>query len=219
MADFSRLKIFGAIAALLAVSLACNAPQASPTPDVGLLVAQTRTALAIETWLTTTVAAPPAHETPSTVGTQSPFPTAASASPAASHTPSGPTPTAACSDKAKFVSETIPDGSSLTPGQSFTKSWTFQNVGTCTWSPDYTLVLKSGEAFGSPSPQPLGASVSPNANIEVQVNFTAPAQPGIYESYWMLRNLAVRHSDWAMTRRPPSGQRLWSSRAAHPAPP
>lgn len=42
-----------------------------------------------------------------------------------------------------FVSETIPDGTQLQPGESFTKTWTIRNSGTVTWSSVYDLFLIS----------------------------------------------------------------------------
>ena len=52
---------------------------------------------------------------------------------APTNTPPGP-PTAIpkpC-NAASFISETIADGTKLSTGQSFDKTWRFQNVGTCT---------------------------------------------------------------------------------------
>ncbi len=186
----SGAKLSITILALLLISTACNLPAASPTPDLGFIVAQTQTAAALSLWLTATAAQPQAIETlvPQPAGTQAPISPSQTAVPSASPTPSGPTPTASCSDKAKFISETIPDESSFSPGQSFTKSWTLQNVGTCTWTPDYSLVLDRGDALDSVSAQPLGVSVSPNASIKIELPLKAPEQPGTYESYWMLQN-------------------------------
>ncbi len=42
-------------------------------------------------------------------------------------------PPSSC-DKAQFVSDvTIPDGTVMSPGQKFTKTWSLKNVGTCAW--------------------------------------------------------------------------------------
>jgi hypothetical protein len=86
-----RVKLISAFIALLAVSLACNAPQANPTPDIGALVAQTRTALALDAWLTATVVSPQVTEIPTQAlaqtqalaTTQSSLPTTAAATPTA----------------------------------------------------------------------------------------------------------------------------------------
>lgn len=184
------IRILISILALLLLSTACNLPQRSATPDIAFVVAQTQTAAALESWLTATAAQPQTVETqaPQPVETQAPASPAQTTAPAASPTTSGPTPTASCSDKAKFLSETIPDESTFSSGQAFTKTWTLQNVGTCTWSPEYTLVLDRGEALGSVASQPLGMSVAPNASIEIRLNLTTPETPGKYEGYWMIQN-------------------------------
>ncbi len=188
---YTTRKLIFQLLALLLLCTACNLPAASPTPDIGIIVAQTQTASALSSWLTATSAQPQALETAvlQPAETQAPTPPAQTVAPGASPTPSEPTPSATCTDKAKFISETIPDESSLAPGQSFTKSWTLQNVGTCTWSPEYSLVLERGDALGNILSQPLGASVPPNTSLELKLNLVAPEQPGSYEGHWMLQNL------------------------------
>src|SRR4051812_11880687 len=46
---------------------------------------------------------------------------------------------AAGSDGASFVSETVPDGTQMTAGQTYSKSWTLRNSGTTTWNSNYSL--------------------------------------------------------------------------------
>jgi len=44
-------------------------------------------------------------------------------------------------DNSVYVNDvTIPDGTVMTPGQTFTKAWAVQNAGTCTWNTNYRLV-------------------------------------------------------------------------------
>ena len=190
MGAIRSVKFILPLAALFLSALACNAPQASSTPDLGFVVAQTQTAIALEQWLTATAAQPSQTPAAQIQPTETPGPSPATLAPATATatTPTGPTPTANCTDKAKFVNETTPDQSTFAPGESFTKSWTLQNVGTCTWSADYTLVLDHGEAFGSSGAQVIGATVAPNGMLELKLNLQAPAQPGTYESFWMLQN-------------------------------
>ena len=40
-------------------------------------------------------------------------------------------------NKPKFQGETIPDNSEFDPGDSFTKTWTVLNDGTCSWTTNY----------------------------------------------------------------------------------
>jgi hypothetical protein len=92
-------------------------------------------------------------------------------------------------DSAGWVSETIPDGSSYTPGAAFTKSWTFTNAGTCTWTSGYKLVFNSGEAMGAPASQQLtNSDVAPGQQLTVSVNLTAPNAAGTYRGNFQMQN-------------------------------
>jgi hypothetical protein len=102
-------------------------------------------------------------------------------------------PNQAC-DAAKFVTDvTIPDGTRLVSGESFTKTWRFINIGTCTWDPSYTLVFDVGDLIGGPASLPLPGSVAPGQEVDLSVTLQAPSSPGSYRGYWRLRN-----SDGAM---------------------
>ena len=51
---------------------------------------------------------------------------------------------------AAFVSDvTIPDGTVMAPGQSFTKTWKLKNIGTTSWS-NYNLKFFDGEQMDAP---------------------------------------------------------------------
>lgn len=176
-----------ALFSLLVVSVACNWPQSSPTPDLASVVMQTQTAISIEHFLTSTSAVQ-IPEATSTAVIQ-----ATMLTPSPTISPS-PTPTATtvstCTDQAKFESETIPDGSEFTPGASFVKTWTLRNIGTCTWVPEYTLFFVEGEQMGGTSPSPIGQTVPPNNTIQLFLPQTAPQETGDHQGHWMLRNIA-----------------------------
>ena len=40
---------------------------------------------------------------------------------------------------------TYPDGSLVSPGQEFTKTWRIQNTGTCAWTTAFKVVFSYGE--------------------------------------------------------------------------
>jgi hypothetical protein len=100
---------------------------------------------------------------------------------------SPPTQTPLPCDKALFMSETIPDDTEFASGETFTKSWTFKNVGTCTWNTDYKMVFSTGDAMGGPVSVNVPTSVAPNAQVTISVNLTAPTDPGTYTGYWKLQ--------------------------------
>lgn len=92
-------------------------------------------------------------------------------------------------DAADFVSDvTIPDGSDFSAGDTFTKTWRLENVGSCTWTTDYDLVFDSGEQMGGPDSQAFTGSVAPGQTVDISVELTAPASDGTYRGNWKLRN-------------------------------
>ena len=92
-------------------------------------------------------------------------------------------------DWAQYVADvTVPDGTSFAAGSTFTKTWRLKNIGSCTWTTGYSLVFSSGEKMGGPNSVPLAVSVAPGQTVDISVNLTAPAAPGSYRGFWMLKN-------------------------------
>lgn len=94
--------------------------------------------------------------------------------------------------RAELGYETIPDGSKVEVGLTFKKIWTFKNVGTCTWTQEFSLVWQQGEAFGTKGTVPFAdftdVDILPGEHLRVEVSMLAPAQEGTYKGYWMLRS-------------------------------
>lgn len=92
-------------------------------------------------------------------------------------------------DWVSFIKDvTIPDGTKLSLGETFTKTWRLQNRGTCTWTPDYMLVFVNGDQMGGTTAVRLPANVAPGQIVDVSVTLTAPDKRRNYVGYWMLRN-------------------------------
>jgi len=91
-------------------------------------------------------------------------------------------------DQATYVGETIPDNTDFAPGAAFTKSWTFKNSGSTTWTTSYAMAFISGEKMGGPDAVSLTKNVAPGEMIEIPVNLTAPLNSGTYNGVWELRN-------------------------------
>jgi hypothetical protein len=151
---------------------------------------------------TAVVATNSAIQTLAAIPTNTPVPTATATltptlTPTATETLS-PTPTEviptveACTDQATFLEDvTIPDGTELEPGTSFTKTWKLLNAGTCTWNPNYKLIFDSGDQMSGPDNQQLiNLDVPPGASIDVSVELVAPSTTGTYRGDWALRNAA-----------------------------
>ncbi len=92
-------------------------------------------------------------------------------------------------DRAQFITDvTVPDGTQMTPGLAFTKTWRLKNIGTCTWTTSYALAFSSGDPLGGPSSVNLASSVAPGQTVDVSVSLTAPGTAGHYISYWKFKN-------------------------------
>lgn len=89
--------------------------------------------------------------------------------------------------KASLISEDPPDEAILTPGEYFWKTWTLQNVGTCTWTTAYRLVFWSGDRLGSSVSYPLPDDVAPGTNINLSIYLQAPADGGTFTGYWRIK--------------------------------
>ena len=99
-----------------------------------------------------------------------------------------PTATPTC-DLGKFITDVnIPDGTVMTPSQTFTKTWRLQNIGACSWT-GYSLVFDTGDAMGGAASSAIATTPS-NGTVDVSVSLTAPATPGNYRGYWRVRSAA-----------------------------
>jgi len=91
-------------------------------------------------------------------------------------------------DDAKWVADvTVPDGTEMTPGQDFVKTWKIRNTGSCTWGTGYTVIYAFGEKMSGIA-EPLNGAVAPNEEVEVSVRFKAPSNTGEFASTWRMAN-------------------------------
>ena len=101
--------------------------------------------------------------------------------------PQEPTNTPLPCNKAKFIEETIPDNTQFDPGETFTKTWTMRNDGSCTWDSSYRVVFNSGDRMNGETSYNLTKNVAPGETIDLSVHLTAPADPGTYKGYWNIK--------------------------------
>ncbi len=97
-----------------------------------------------------------------------------------------PTATPQPCNKGQFVSETIPDNTIISPNATFTKTWRFRNIGTCTWNSNYKLVYFSGDQMGGVATKNFTQNVGPNETIDISVDLKAPGTAGTYKGNWKL---------------------------------
>ncbi len=172
---------------------ACNLPASTEEPEGpgAILTAAAQTVEANLTQLaiqnTPTVSIQPTS-TPA-VATA----TSAVLSPAVPSSTSGALPATAGSDcdDADFVADvTIPDGTVMDAGESFTKTWRLKNAGTCSWTTSYSVIFSDGDSMGGPATQAFTTTVNPGQTVDISIDLKAPSTPGNYTGYWQLRNAA-----------------------------
>lgn len=100
-------------------------------------------------------------------------------------------------DSYGVVGETVADGTVITGGDSFTKTWTIKNLSNKTWE---GRVLQCVDAhvsaepdFKNPTQQLLPCqstihlpNIAPNRQVTIAVIFKTPNQSGQYQSQWKL---------------------------------
>ncbi len=179
MKKASLLSVFLILVMLSAcASAGSEVPTATPV-NIGAL--QTAAVQTIVAAITQTAAAQPSP-TPTETNTPVPPPPIATATSVAA------SPTAQLCDNSIYISDaSVPDGTQMTAGQAFVKSWKVKNTGTCAWGTAYQIRWSHGEKLGGQATL-LSASVQPGAEVEVSINLTAPDKAGTYGGYWRLFN-------------------------------
>ncbi len=100
-----------------------------------------------------------------------------------------PTPTPLPCNWVKFVSDvTIPDGTDVIAGTTFTKTWRLKNAGSCTWTTEYDIAFVKGDQMSAPKYIDLPKAVKPGETIDISVSMIAPSASGDYTGYWMMLN-------------------------------
>lgn len=98
----------------------------------------------------------------------------------------------------RFVTDvTIPDGTPVQPGSTFFKSWYVQNVGSCRWTPDFSLAFSSGVQMGTNTSYALGTFVNPDQFVTLTAQMNAPQTPGYHTSYWGLEDAEGTFFGWS----------------------
>jgi hypothetical protein len=95
---------------------------------------------------------------------------------------------AGCTVGSQYIADvTIPDGTVMTPGAGFVKTWKVKNSGTCDWDASYHLIFISGEQMGGPASVSLPA-VAAGAQADLSVNLVAPASYGTHKGTWRIQS-------------------------------
>jgi hypothetical protein len=192
------LILVGVVIVVLAITklAGCSlAQEETPTPTVPTMdVTQAyQTVIAnltqVVTPIDTLTQTPTPHVTEDGGGSQ---PTTVPTSPNTTHTPAPGTPTIdPICDKAAAgnpIDVTIPDDTEMSPGESFTKIWRLVNVGSCTWTEEYTASFFYGDKMGASDSVSLPEIVNSGQQVEIEVEMVAPDVPDTYQGNWKLSN-------------------------------
>ncbi len=85
--------------------------------------------------------------------------------------------------------ETIANGSTLRPGETFHKVWRIRNTGDTTWGPGYTFFNVGGERMNGPDSVAV-PETKPQKIATLSVTLTASAVAGAHRGIWRLRDPA-----------------------------
>jgi uncharacterized protein YkwD len=96
-------------------------------------------------------------------------------------------PSANCTKAAILLRDvTVPDNTNVQAGETFTKTWEFQNTGTCSWT-NYTMQFSSGESMNAPLSAPV-MDTTPGGKVQVSVDLSAPSMEGSYTAVFTLND-------------------------------
>ncbi len=108
-----------------------------------------------------------------------------------------PATPATCLDGMKFVADLNYADNNMTtlekvqPGSVVYKGWRVRNVGTCVWDSSYVMHYVGANPPNSSvggNPVAIKGVVLPGQEYDIYVNLSAPIVPGIYQSFWQLKN-------------------------------
>ena len=180
-----------ALTCILILAACAPATPVEPTPDV--LAVRTSAASTVVAEITLTAAAFTSTPLPAT---ETPIPELPTATATLAFTTDPTqialgTPGELC-DNFSFdnatVDVTILDGTQMTPGQEFVKTWKIKNTGICAWGDGYGLIYAGYADDMDGQAVPLGTLVEVGQEVDVSVNFKAPAKVGEYTSAWQMAN-------------------------------
>ena len=176
MFEIQKNKIIFTLSILALTLSACGTPSQTQT-NISTAVAQTVQA---QNSLTKVANIPIATSAPSLEST-------ATADLAATNTTAPVVGAPGCTTSARLAGENPPDGTLLKPGETFLKTWSLQNTGTCTWDTTYKLVYRSGELLGGLVSYPLPEVVAPGDTKDISIYLKAPDNEGQVTGYWAIQ--------------------------------
>jgi hypothetical protein len=103
------------------------------------------------------------------------------------NTPAAVSANPGCVVSASLIGENPPDNTLFRPSETFFKTWTLLNTGTCTWDNTYSLVYWSGDLMGGLTTYKFPQLIAPNESKEVSIFLKAPDTNGTFTGYWRIQ--------------------------------
>jgi len=179
------------ITTLITACGSSNTPNQEPTADVAAIRTSAASTVVSQFTLTAAAFTPIPSlptDTSAPAATQAPEETStATQAPVAQVTNAQGTTVALCDSLAFVADVNVPDGTSMSPGQDFLKTWRVKNTGSCPWGAGYKLVHAYGDEMSGQF-QPLTTVVQPGEEVEVSIQFKAPDAANQYVSAWQMSN-------------------------------
>jgi hypothetical protein len=95
---------------------------------------------------------------------------------------------AGCTLDSQYVADvTVPDGTVMSPGAAFVKTWRVRNSGTCDWEAGFQLAFVSGDQMGGPASVSLPA-VAAGGETDVSASLVAPSSYGTHKGTWRVKS-------------------------------
>ncbi len=185
----SARRSIGGLLALTLLLTACGGPTEEATPTVDVEQIRTEAVATFSAGLTATALALPSN-TPT--GTPTPPPSGSTPQVTVTAAATAVATVSSCYGLTYVSDVTIPDNTTMTPGNQFTKTWRVRNSGSCAWQAGFTLRFIGGEAMGGSSVS-LQDAVQPGNTTDISVALTAPTTPGTYRGNWRMTDAAGRY--------------------------
>ncbi len=179
------------LAALLLAACGAQPTPSEPTPDVAAVRTSAASTVVAQFTLTAAVFTPTVSSAPTdTPETAEETATATQETIAQATTASG-TEEGLCdllSYNPVTVDVNIPDNTVMTPGQEFIKTWRVKNAGTCPWGAGYALTFTGTGDKMDGQFIAFTEVIQPGQEVEISIQFKAPAEAGVYVSTWTMTN-------------------------------
>ena len=89
----------------------------------------------------------------------------------------------------KFVEDlTIPDGTKIVAGNTFTKTWRIRNSGSCTWDTRFDITFVDGTQMTPGKVWDLTKEVKSGETVDISIDMTAPSAMGSYQGNFQMLN-------------------------------